>query len=153
MFFVIKVTSIETQKCGFIIDSTAEGLKISEGGVTSEIAQFKEFRDANKFCETHDLFKNPRIKHQILSNKEMIKQAGKTRIPGVTVATNPLYYLVDNEGRKVIYETQAKVYIFRDTPDGFCIWHTKDEVRQFAKHYKIDITDEHIKCIIPKSSN
>ncbi len=119
-FFVIQVINKKNQR-GYVIDSP-EGVNISIGGVTRDVAQFPTHDAAKQFIRDNRIEKSG-ARAYVRTNEELIalKEPGLGTLENFPEKDN-LVYLESSDGLKCMFNTKGDFYFFRKVDAGFCVW-------------------------------
>lgn len=132
-FYVIKIVPKEGES-GFIIDSP-EGIKVSIGSLAGEVIQFSSVYEAKKFIFDNQLERKG-AKAYVRSNEELIDE----KVSGAKVLKGSVFYLQNEDGENLYYDTKKAGYYFDKKDVGQCCWNSKRDLELFIEQVDFDIS-------------
>ncbi len=133
--YFIEVTNLK-KETGFVYESGKE-VHIALGGIDARITQYKSWDFANRRIRQLGLNANGATA-KVVSNQEVIDR----KVNGLTLATTHkiIYWLENNKGEKLFYDTKNQGYLFEKGDVGYCIWWDEllQELKDFVKLMNFD---------------
>lgn len=139
-FFVIKLIKPNGER-GYLVESP-NGILISVGAVTSDIKQFSTSNEAEQYIRKNKLERQG-VRALIRTNQDIIKDAG------TKVLEHDVFYLENERGEKLFYDSGQQGYYFDNRDAGYCCWKTRDDLLKFCEAY--DLEDGIIKKMVAKN--
>lgn len=140
LFFVIEVTKKSDNSRGFIIERP-DGIHVSSEP-TAEMRQFDSYYEARQFIKKHHLERG--AKASILSNVQIIESMKEYK----TLSKAPVvyYYVINDIGQKLFFDTLEDGYYFKEGDVGYCVWQDEDAVKEFVKvmEFPPDVTHKRV---------
>ncbi len=120
-FYVIKLIAPNGNR-GYVFDSP-DGIMLVVGGIHANITQFPSFRDARNFIREHKMEKKGNRAY-IRTNQDLIDEESNS--PGISPAQEEVFYVGNDEGMRMFYDSKTGQYFFRMQDVGFCCWRKQD---------------------------
>lgn len=129
-FYCIKLINSNGER-GWLWDSP-DGIKIIQGGLTSDITQFQTEKEALNFIREKKLERKG-VKAYVRTNQEIIEEVQKVENRGVSRMKNPMFHLENQDGKKCFYDSKQDAYFFKEMGDfGYPVWDDEERLRDFV---------------------
>ncbi len=131
-FYVIKLVNEKTGANGFVIDSP-DGIILANEYVI-EVKQFHSHTQARQFIFDNKL-EQKRTKAYIRSSEDLMDEGGAKNLKPLQ---GEVFYIEDEEGYKLFYDTKEDSYYFELREVGQCCWHSKSDTEKFIEAMQFD---------------
>lgn len=131
-FYVIKLINIRSGERGYLVQ-TPKGISVCTKGLDSSITQFKTFQDAQQFLRDNKV-EGRGVSAYIRDNGDLVKDHPESLFR----ATEPMYFVERNDGKKVMFDPKNEQYYFDSPTVGYCVWKTEEDAQIFIDGCEID---------------
>ena len=122
-FFVIQVILKNGQR-GFLFDSP-DGIKISVGAITGDATQFTTYEEATDFIRKRKIEKSG-ARAYAKSIEAIIQE--KTEGLKIVAPDMELFFVENELGEKLFYDSKTGRYFFKNGEVGFPCWNKRKEL-------------------------
>lgn len=131
-FYCIKLINKHTGSRGYVIDSP-KGIQVAEKFV-SDCVRFPTYQEAQKFMRDNKLERGG-ITAYIRDNQDVMKEGEASGLVKVE-SDQPIYFIENEIGQKLFYDTKEDGYYFSDEDIGYCCWYDIPTADKFVEAYK-----------------